>query len=961
MVFAQYASFRSYSQVSAFSVIATAGGNTTIAHSYNYYLQLENRAGVNLLSDPISVIVPAGNKAVITINNGAIASGEEVFWYVVSAEDTGNSTDAKILCRIQAREANQVTVRPLPLSIELTEDEHFVLGGVVVDLDSLPNNPANGNIRFVTSEAKYYLYDVEAINGKLLGIELPNFNNWFETNKVFSSYLTDITSNGLVKGCDRLLRESPDAWAVPPKTALNSTPLRIWLQNGYSPDGLSPLPAATRFALQIKVNGIDRSVNFADLVQLVIVGKITKSTGILETDFLGTGEQLLLSPDSLLILKQELNRGDAIALDLILTFDNSQLVNLIPDSAQITLDVYLVSALQGRTSELSSVVSDLILSNRDRLLIVPNRRLSGVATIEPNYLIDSATEQEFNGVLPNTSDQIVAISGAFNGFVKIYQNSTEVLPAERIRAYVSTENGIGILSDPQSIAIAENEKLTVTVTHPVDPGTLKGTIRSNYPDNLIQENNKADFNASYGYVFLDTGVVKYQSAQLAVTPTTNQVFEFTGLNEFSSIPNFPTTDSNFGLFQIDALALSTTTGGSFLAETITVYWAYYYPSPNSQITKIDHQKIDCIKTASYSLAEALTVAALKTENLADLQDLDRARINLNAASADSVVLKTENLADLQDLDRARINLNAASVSELNIANTNLSNHLLDNANPHSTTASETGALAILNNLGDLGNVLLARTNLGLGTAATKNTGVAIADVVEIVDVTGTPGLPPIDGSQLTGISGRLAVEFVSGNFNANADSLYLIDTLTQPAVATLPSTPSNKTAIAFGDRVRTFSTNNAVINPEAGDTINGSSNFVLDVDGEAITLIYDQVNSDWVQVDGIQGTVTTTEMGVITVSSNFNAATQREYRVKTNSAVVTATLPVTPLDNSEISFFDGDGSNPRIPTGFGVNPLIIKGNGATIQGYSEDLVIDVENTAIVLVYNAADNDWEIKK
>lgn len=930
MVFAQYASFRSKIPNTAFTVSVATGGSTTIAHNYNYYLQFQNRAGVNLLSDSLSVAVPVGSKAVITINSRA--SGEEVFWYVLSAQNTGNKADAKVLCRIQAREADQVTMRSLPLSIELSEDEHFVLGGVVADLASLPPNPTNGNMRFVTETGKYYIYDAEAVNGELLGIATPNINNWFETLQVFSSFLADTTSNGIVKGCDRLLRDSFDGFPVPPKTALNSTPLRIWLQNGYSTDGLSPLSVGTKFTLQVKVNGSEQTVNFANKVLLSVVGRITKNDGILDTSFANVGEQVIWNPSSFLSLEEELNRGDAIAIDVVLRFDNTEILNLLPDGAQITLDIYRVSEIQGKTSELSSIVSDLVLSNRDKLLIVPNRRLSGVATIEPNYIVDSAVEQEFTDLLPDTATQIVAISGAFNGFTKVYQNSTDVLPAERIRAYVSTEKGTGILSDPQTITIAKDKKLVVTITHPVDPTTLKGTIRNDYPDSLIRGNSKGDFNPSYGYVFLDTGSTKYRSAPLAVTPTTTQIFEFNGLTDFTSIIDFPTTTSDFGLFQISAMMLSTATGGSFATSTITVYWAYHYFPFNLGITKIDHLLIDCLPTATYSLAEALTLA----------------------------LFKSENLADLQDIEQARLNLNAASIPDLNITNSTLSSHILNNANPHSTTASETGALAIINNLGDLGNTTTARNNLGLGTAATKNTGNAIANVVEVVDVAGVPGLPSLDGSQLTGISGRLKVEFVSGSFNAVAESLYLIDTLTETATATLPDNPDDKTAIAFSDRIRTFGTNNATINPGTGDTINGASNFLLDINGEAVTLIYDATNKDWVQVDGIQGTVTTIEIGIVTVSSDFNAVVKGEYRVKTNLNPVTATLPVTSIDNAEISFFDGDGSDPRNPSGFGLNHLTIKGNGATIQGYSEDLIIDVENSAIVLVYNAVDNDWEIK-
>ena len=108
-MFAQYASFRTKVDAPALSVLT--GGTTTIAHNYYYHLQLENRSGKNLLSDSFQINVPAGNKLVWTIPLSAIETGDEIFYYVLSASTTGNDTDAVILAKIQSRDADQTNIR----------------------------------------------------------------------------------------------------------------------------------------------------------------------------------------------------------------------------------------------------------------------------------------------------------------------------------------------------------------------------------------------------------------------------------------------------------------------------------------------------------------------------------------------------------------------------------------------------------------------------------------------------------------------------------------------------------------------------------------------------------------------------------------------------------------------------------------------------------------------------------
>jgi hypothetical protein len=137
-------------------------------------------------------------------------------------------------------------------------------------------------------------------------------------------------------------------------------------------------------------------------------------------------------------------------------------------------------------------------------------------------------------------------------------------------------------------------------------------------------------------------------------------------------------------------------------------------------------------------------------------------VSLGASDVSALAIAS-NLSDLNNAGTARTNLGLGTSSTLDVG-TGASEIVqltgasklpaVDGSLLTNVTGTDATKLAIASNLSDLNNVGTARTNLGLGTAATKDTGTSNGDVV-LLDAT---GLPAVDGSQLTGVTGTDATK-----------------------------------------------------------------------------------------------------------------------------------------------------------------------------------------------------------
>lgn len=96
------------------------------------------------------------------------------------------------------------------------------------------------------------------------------------------------------------------------------------------------------------------------------------------------------------------------------------------------------------------------------------------------------------------------------------------------------------------------------------------------------------------------------------------------------------------------------------------------------------------------------------------------------------------------------------------------------------------------------------------------------------------------------------------------------------------------------------------------------------------------------------GTVVSGSTGEQT--GTYTAAAGQLVRVDTRAASATITLPTTPADGTRIGVLD-------VYKTFGANVCILTAGGATIQGFADDMALDVSGLYVEIHYSLANNGW----
>lgn len=566
----------------------------------------------------VQLAYSADQKIVATIGSRALESGElgNVHQILILGNSTNSLASASILAAWEALQPDQVTQNSLPAIVELSRDAHLVLSGTVEAIGDLPSGSdrLNGQIRYVRAASAYYRYS--AINSAWL-IYTPPHN----TPNGFSSYIGSTT---VPSGCDCDLKsiQAADYISTPsyyPDGSL-STPVRVVIQNGFAEGGGTTIARGNPIGVEATLDGQNALNLFSGKIQAKYLGLFRKSTGTLDATnadsgysaiqfFQSIGQNLATSS---LFAKDDCPSGYGLLYEIAFQFRIGDIPQIVQNSS-VSLYFYVAST-SGTYNPAGAITGDTIVaapfSSDGRARILPSsagtiQSASGAGFVK-NYDFARGFARTAPVIQADTPGQKVAIAGNTGGAIVVRQPSDALLSNEAQRAKISTASGT-YKGSPWSdvIAVGANGAIQVTVTYPT-------AIRSDYPD--IIAGTTAYFNVPRLRVFVEfpsNSNTYYEVVTIVTTPnTTSQQFTITTLPGAPSPLPTISSDPAFCLFDYPSIPIGSDVGGGSLAAgsyRLRIY--YYFPSPNLEVTSIDHAtESGNIPELNSTLAQAVAAA-----------------------------------------------------------------------------------------------------------------------------------------------------------------------------------------------------------------------------------------------------------------------------------------------------------------------------------------------------------------
>jgi hypothetical protein len=152
-----------------------------------------------------------------------------------------------------------------------------------------------------------------------------------------------------------------------------------------------------------------------------------------------------------------------------------------------------------------------------------------------------------------------------------------------------------------------------------------------------------------------------------------------------------------------------------------------------------------------------------------------------------------------------------------------------------------------------GNLSFQANGVTLLTVATNNT-IVLGNTLKFADGTTANTAASGGGASWGGIK--------TANFTANASTIYVVSTVSQPVFVTLPASPSAGNTVQLTDYARTWASNAVTLLPNGSNITNATANVALNTNGASVALIYTDASQGWIAFNGFS----TPPVGAYTVS-----------------------------------------------------------------------------------------------
>jgi hypothetical protein len=226
----------------------------------------------------------------------------------------------------------------------------------------------------------------------------------------------------------------------------------------------------------------------------------------------------------------------------------------------------------------------------------------------------------------------------------------------------------------------------------------------------------------------------------------------------------------------------------------------------------------------------------------------------------------------------------------------------------------------------------------------QNGDFRVGDLFRIQQATGIATLNA-DAFDLSGLS-ELQLGSIGAELGATINEFSTDETLGNDSNQAVPTERAVKgylTRDNAGTGAWVPPTGTTAQRPTGGDLYTGAIRY------NATLVTWEGYNgSQWTGLGGGNPWQTFTSDG----STGLNIAANDRYFVNTSGGAATITLPASPLVGDQISLLD-------LASTFDTNNCTLARNGNKIMGLTENLVLNVEDEAITLVYTGATFGWKL--